>query len=713
MAIGSANIAWDHSLAQGISNTASANSFAQGLNSRASSNSFAQGKNNLARNYSFAQGYSSEATANSFAQGDTTRASSYSFAQGRQITAKNTAAVFGQFNLRGDGHTGTGNSAAFAIGDGVASNARHDLMLVTKDGEITMYSSTADTVGTGIMSSIRAISAAATGGGGVDSATVSAIASSYAESAVSSKLDESATADFYSTSNPSSFVDSAYVDSAVSGKQDALTFDYDADSAISSINGSALAGGGVTGDYLTAVIGSDRARLATGFQNNNNNRPLLFISAERDAERSTWPRMILTDWNKTTGLNHSGMLLADGFEFYQCPDSAYGQVDPSGIKRARLDPTNLQFLVDTAISSDGHSANYGRSGLWFFPTGGSALSISISSDTSVGPFIQLNDNSGSSGKMMVSSIGYWDNKLDSTAFNSADFYTTANESGFVDSAYVEGQVSGKQDASAMSAYQLTADMSGYYTTANESGYVDSAYVDSAVSGKQDTLTFDYDADSAISAINGSALAEGGDYVENSSLDSASARSATGSVLPTATGISSISGKPLIPTLLAQPTMQYGGQSTFAYMPDTALWTTADEATGVFTPLRYATGACLAMDAGYFKAYYKGNEWFVADNRHGMVRGEVHQSRGLRIVASSTSSASGFELHPSGVVGVSGVKAWALKPEGVSGIGGGGTAWQYGTAEYTQLTSVYDTVSANSASWAASGIQESALGWLEV
>lgn len=63
-----------------------------------------------------------------------------------------------------------------------------------------------------------------------DSATVSAIASSYAESAASSKLDESATADFYSTSNPSGFITSvdltnyattSYVDSSVSSKLDA------------------------------------------------------------------------------------------------------------------------------------------------------------------------------------------------------------------------------------------------------------------------------------------------------------------------------------------------------------------------------------------------------------------------------------------------------------------------------------------------------------
>lgn len=81
-----------------------------------------------------------------------------------------------------------------------------------------------------------------------DSADVSAIASSYAESSVSGKLDASASSDFYSTSNPSGFitgvdltpyqltadmsgyyttanesgyVDSAYVDGQVSGKQDA------------------------------------------------------------------------------------------------------------------------------------------------------------------------------------------------------------------------------------------------------------------------------------------------------------------------------------------------------------------------------------------------------------------------------------------------------------------------------------------------------------
>lgn len=102
--------------------------------------------------------------------------------------------------------------------------------------------------------------------GSVDSATCSAIASAYAESAASGKLDSTASSSFYPSDNPSGFISSvdlsdyattAYVDSSISGfaynsavsgwtaKQDALTFGYDAEDKISGINGSAIAGGGV------------------------------------------------------------------------------------------------------------------------------------------------------------------------------------------------------------------------------------------------------------------------------------------------------------------------------------------------------------------------------------------------------------------------------------------------------------------------------------
>lgn len=284
---GSYNTATSEGFAQGHWNSATKGSFAQGSWNSADSWSLAQGYKNTAHFHSFAQGENNSADSYSFAQGIFNSASSNSFAQGIRNSAVYTAAVFGEYNLRGNGNTIKGDSAAFAIGDGTANTARHDLMLVTKNGEITMYSSTADTVGLGLVSSIKAISAAATGG--VDSATVSAIASAYAESAASGKLDNSASSmfqpsgkyqtagDYAYNSSVSSKLDasassqfapsgnytdksalSSYVpvsasgqfapsgdyayNSSLNGKQDTLAFAYNTANQISSINGSALGG---------------------------------------------------------------------------------------------------------------------------------------------------------------------------------------------------------------------------------------------------------------------------------------------------------------------------------------------------------------------------------------------------------------------------------------------------------------------------------------
>lgn len=232
LAAGGKVSAWQQSLAVGSANVASTNSLAVGTKNSADYEAVAVGSYASAYHYSEAFGFYALAENNSFAHhatakygsvafGNGTGVSAYdnSVAIGSGVTSKFTAMAFGTNNKSGDGSGASG--AAFVIGDGTSTGARHDLMVVTKDGEITMFSGTADTVGTGIMSSIRAISAAATGGGGgVDSATVSAIASAYVESGVSSKLDSSASSDFYSTGNPSGFVDSAYVESSVSGKMD-------------------------------------------------------------------------------------------------------------------------------------------------------------------------------------------------------------------------------------------------------------------------------------------------------------------------------------------------------------------------------------------------------------------------------------------------------------------------------------------------------------
>lgn len=236
LAAGGKVSAFQQSLAVGSSSIASTNSIAVGNNNSADYESVAVGSYASAYHYSEAFGFYALAENNSFAHEGTAKYGSVAFgngmgvsayensvAMGSGVTAKFTSMAIGTNNLSGNGSGASG--AAFVIGDGTSTGARHDLMVVTKDGEITMFSGTADTVGTGIMSSIRAISAAATGGGGgLDSATVSAIASAYVESGVSSKLDSSASSDFYSTGNPSGFVDSKFVESSVSSKLDTTAF---------------------------------------------------------------------------------------------------------------------------------------------------------------------------------------------------------------------------------------------------------------------------------------------------------------------------------------------------------------------------------------------------------------------------------------------------------------------------------------------------------
>lgn len=186
------NTATAWSVAIGGSNTARSTGAAFGVSNTAFNTSIAVGRQNYASSESLCVGVENAATKCSVALGQYNTAKNTAFSYGRFVSSQNNAFAIGNYNLKGNGDTTTGDSAAFVIGDGTGTAARHDLMLVTKDGEITMYSSTADTTGTGILSAIRAISAAATGG--VDSATVSAIASSYANSAASSKLDASAVA---------------------------------------------------------------------------------------------------------------------------------------------------------------------------------------------------------------------------------------------------------------------------------------------------------------------------------------------------------------------------------------------------------------------------------------------------------------------------------------------------------------------------------------
>lgn len=395
VAIGSGSTALKTAFAQGVHCSASSNSFAQGSHnsailaslaqgshSKAGGYSFAQGNLNIADGYSFAQGYGNRAKSGSFAQGKNNTAYVTSFAQGYYNSAVNTAAVFGTYNLHGNGDTASGDSAAFAIGDGTAAKARHDLMLVTKNGEITMYSSTADTVGLGLVSSIKAISAAATGGG-VDSATVSAIASSYAESAASGKLDSSASGNFV-------------VNSAMTSWIPYSALDYSG-TAISGIGGSSLAGMG--GNY-------------TGIY------PVNVDNTAREVSVDSLP--LVTDSSMT----------------------AYGSAGSSviGVNMNILSSKQdtLAFAYNTAnqISSINGSALGGM------------------------------DEAAVSGIASAYAQSAASSKLDTSAFNSADFYSTSNPSGFITGVD-------------LTPYQPTSAMSSYATT---------AYVESGLSGKENVFS---------------------------------------------------------------------------------------------------------------------------------------------------------------------------------------------------------------------------------
>lgn len=477
-----------YSFAQGSANTATRNSLAQGYYNIAQGEAFAQGSMNKAGGYSFAQGDGNKANYGSFAQGmnntaggigyDPNAAEGYSFAQGIGNSAVYSAAVFGTYNLHGNGNTASGDSAAFAIGDGTAHSARHDLMLVTKNGEITMYSSTADTVGLGLVSSIKAISAASTGG--VDSATVSAIASAY-----------------------------------TTGKQDTLAFAYNTAEQISSINGSALAGqGGTTGDYYeksSTELAYGTAATATKGSFSLGSASANYCSigiggypsfAGHDTIASIGSISLGPNKAQNCSVALGRKTTASGYSFAvgdtakaMTNSFAFGWATATGIGFAM----GLQVsAINTAMVfgkynlkgdgnvSTGHSAAFvigdgtsksARHDLMCVTRDGEITMFSSTADT-VGTGIMSSIRAisaaatGGVDSATVSAIAssYAESaassKLDTTAFNSADFYSTSNPSGFITGV----DLTPYQPTSAMTAYQPSGD---YYSASNPSGFISS------------------------------------------------------------------------------------------------------------------------------------------------------------------------------------------------------------------------------------------------
>ena len=124
-------------------------------------------------------------------------------------------------------------------------------------------------------------------------------------------------------------------------------------------------------------------------------------------------------------------------------------------------------------------------------------------------------------------------KLDSSAFNPADFYPTSNPSGFITgvdlsdyatTGYVDSSVSGKLDTTAFNSgdFYPTSNPSGYITGVDLSDYATTGFVESAVIGKLDTSAF---------ASASAGFAPAGDYAFNSSLGSYIPASSSGAFQP--------------------------------------------------------------------------------------------------------------------------------------------------------------------------------------
>lgn len=370
------------------------------------------------------------------------------------------------------------------------------------------------------------ISAASAGFAPTNSADVSAIASAYAESAASSKLDSTASSSFYPSDNPSGYLTShqslagyatvEYVDSAVSGKLDATAYDSAGFYTTSNPSGfvDATSASAIASAYqVVSSVGTSQngpKSIVTGING-------LFISARyadtaNEARKDSSGRMI-------SSLPDSAAVSAIA--------SAYAESAAS----SKQDTLTFGYNAEDKISGINGSAIAGGEGggtTYVSPSGtvwisGSAIEGTDSAyipesaqqnytagDEGVGPNIR---SIGGGYTSMTISGGYWNAPIDvfdqfdtlvtslpvdigalytvsggmpPYKFSSED-WSTMDYSAFSDPTIIPAKLIKLAHASASS---------NYYTTANVSGFFNSASVG-------------FNADNQISSIGGSALAGGG------------------------------------------------------------------------------------------------------------------------------------------------------------------------------------------------------------
>lgn len=306
---------------------------------------------------------------------------------------------------------------------------------------------------------ITGISGSAIGGqGGTDSATVSAIASAYAESAASGKLDNSASGLWYPlTGNPSGFLTGvdltpyAYA-SSVSGKVDQSAFDNccsSMSSVVSSLETSVTSMSsvvsGLTGDYLEKSASSmfqpsGQYQTAGDYAYNSS------VSSKLDASASSQ-------------FQPSGDYAYESALSSYIPVSASSQFAPSG---DYAEASALSSKLDASASSQFQpSGNYQPSG--DYQTAGNYMSASESSafyPMTGNPSGFLVEHQSLTAYQDRSSISAWtgdmssiSGKLDQSAFTAYSSTVNNNITSIENNiTAISSVVSGKADASSVHTY---------------------------------------------------------------------------------------------------------------------------------------------------------------------------------------------------------------------------------------------------------------------
>ena len=268
--------------------------------------------------------------------------------------------------------------------------------------------------------------------------------------------------DYQLKSAMTAYASVAYVDSGMSGKLDVT--------ASSLFLTSLPADLATTGDVASAVSGKlDNSASGEWYPKTGNpsgfltaHQSLAGYATEQYVDSSVSGKLDTTAYDSAQFIltSQSGMFQPSGYyqpsgEYLSATESSnyYSTSNPSGFITG-VDLSPYQLTAD--MSAYQPSGDYQTAGNYLSSTDSAEFLL-----TSQSGLFQPSGNYQTAGDYL-------------SATESSNYYPSSNPSGFVDSAYVEEQVSGKQDASAMTAYQPAGDYqpSGDYIYVSALGWAE-------------------------------------------------------------------------------------------------------------------------------------------------------------------------------------------------------------------------------------------------